>query len=328
MNSETAMNLDSADKRPLTDVAVGIVCAPNGQVLLAQRPPGKPYAGWWEFPGGKFEPGESASEAIARELHEELGLTIVQSMPWLVRQHAYEHARVRLHFRRIEQWQGEPESREGQAFGWRDPIDAQVSPLLPATVPLMRLLTLPSVYAISAAHLLGEPTFLVQLEVALAGGLRLVQLREPGLTEAQFDQLFLTVLALCRQHGALLLINSQHPGRYWAQADGVHLRANDFDLARNLGPDHWVGASCHNQAQLVAAQAAGADFAVLGPVHATESHPLRLPLGWSGFTATTLNSGLPVYALGGLARSELEQARGYGAHGVAMIRGAFAVSPA
>src|SRR5690606_5744619 len=88
------------DARPLVDVAVGLVFDRDGRVLLGRRPAGKPYAGWWEFPGGKVEAGESVAEALARELHEELGLVVRVSDPWIVREHSYPHARVRLHFRR------------------------------------------------------------------------------------------------------------------------------------------------------------------------------------------------------------------------------------
>ena len=132
-----------SDERPLTDVAVGIVFDRDGRVLLGQRPAGKPYAGWWEFPGGKLEPGESVADALARELHEELGIRVLSSRPWIVREHSYPHARVRLHFRQVFHWRGEPVAREGQAFGWTRPDAIAHEPLLPATVPILGMLALP-----------------------------------------------------------------------------------------------------------------------------------------------------------------------------------------
>ena len=95
-------------------VAVGIVFRDDGTVLLGQRLVGKPYAGWWEFPGGKIEAGESVEQALARELNEELGLVVHRSTPWVVRDHVYPHASVRLHFCRVTEWSGTPESREGE----------------------------------------------------------------------------------------------------------------------------------------------------------------------------------------------------------------------
>jgi 8-oxo-dGTP diphosphatase len=120
------------------DVAVGILMKPNGDILLAQRPPGKPYAGYWEFPGGKVEPGESIFDALKREFAEELGLLIGSAEPWCGVEHVYPHAHVRLHFYISRDWQGEPQSLEGQEFAWQGSVD--VAPLLPATIPLIEWL--------------------------------------------------------------------------------------------------------------------------------------------------------------------------------------------
>jgi 8-oxo-dGTP diphosphatase len=120
------------------DVAVGILMQANGDVLLAQRPEGKPYAGYWEFPGGKVEPDESILDALKREFVEELGIEIMDATPWCCVAHRYPHAYVRLYFYISRTWRGEPQSLEGQAFGWQGKVD--VAPLLPATVPLMEWL--------------------------------------------------------------------------------------------------------------------------------------------------------------------------------------------
>ena len=120
------------------DVAVGILIQPNGDVLLAQRPAGKPYAGYWEFPGGKVEPGESIEAALKREFMEELGIDIIEAEPWCGVEHVYAHAHVRLHFYFSKRWRGTPQSLEGQAFAWQGSV--AVAPLLPATVPLLEAL--------------------------------------------------------------------------------------------------------------------------------------------------------------------------------------------
>jgi 8-oxo-dGTP diphosphatase len=117
------------------DVAVGILMQPNGDVLLGQRPEGKPYAGYWEFPGGKVEAGEDIFAALQREFVEELGVHIVDAQAWCGVEYVYEHAHVRLHFYISRQWHGEPQSLEGQAFAWQGEVG--VSPLLPATIPLL-----------------------------------------------------------------------------------------------------------------------------------------------------------------------------------------------
>jgi 8-oxo-dGTP diphosphatase len=120
------------------DVAVGILMKANGDVLLAQRPPGKPYAGYWEFPGGKVEAGESIFDALKREFQEELGLQVQSAEPWCGVEYVYPHAHVRLHFYISRDWQGEPQSLEGQAFSWQGSVG--VAPLLPATIPLIEWL--------------------------------------------------------------------------------------------------------------------------------------------------------------------------------------------
>lgn len=111
----------------------------DGRVLIAQRPEGKSLAGLWEFPGGKLEPGETVEAALARELHEELGIDVQASHRWHVLEHDYPHAYVRLYFCKVTAWHGEPHGREGQAFAWQT-LPAQVSPLLPATIPVLEWL--------------------------------------------------------------------------------------------------------------------------------------------------------------------------------------------
>lgn len=316
------------DPNNIVDVAVGIVTNSDGKVLLGQRPAGKDYAGWWEFPGGKLEAGESVHEALARELSEELDLQINQSTPWLVREHVYEHAHVRLHFRRVIDFDRVPRSQEGQAFTWCDPANVLVEPLLPATVPLMRLLALPKHYAISCAQRLGEQVFLSRLSELLADGLQLVQLREPAMDGQQFDHLFTQVLKQCRDSNALLLVNSVHPEQYWARADGVHWRSKELASLKPVSSAQirkypWTGASCHNAQELVQAGAAGVDFAVLGPVQKTQSHPDATPMGWKRFTQLVGGSPLPVYALGGLGPADVQHAVRFGAQGIGMIQGVF-----
>lgn len=126
--------MSETQARPI-DVAVGILMKPNGDVLLGQRPEGKPYAGYWEFPGGKVDAGESILEALKREFVEELEIEVVSAEEWCGIEHVYEHAHVRLHFFISREWRGEPQSLEGQAFAWQGTVG--VEPLLPATIPLL-----------------------------------------------------------------------------------------------------------------------------------------------------------------------------------------------
>ncbi len=131
-------------QRAVTRVAVGVVFSPDGrQVLFGQRPKGKPYEGWWELPGGKLEAGESVEQALVRELEEELGIRATRVLPWAMLEHDYPHAYVRLHFCRVLAFTGQPSSLEQQAFQWAKRDASDLSPLLPATGPVLRWLALP-----------------------------------------------------------------------------------------------------------------------------------------------------------------------------------------
>jgi 8-oxo-dGTP diphosphatase len=127
---------DAAERIPV-DVAVGVLVDAEGRFLLTSRPEGKVYAGYWEFPGGKLEPGESVEQALRRELHEELGIDIGATQPWKIELMDYPHARVRLHFCKVFDWRGEFQMREGQRMAWQT-LPVTVQPVLPGTIPVLQ----------------------------------------------------------------------------------------------------------------------------------------------------------------------------------------------
>ncbi len=266
---------------PPIDVAVGVVFRGDGAVLLGQRPPGKPYAGWWEFPGGKLEAGETVAQALARELHEELGIEVRACAPWVVREFSYPHARVRLHFRRVTAHVGEPCSREGQAFAWLGPESIDVAPLLPATVPVIAWLRLPAALCASAAATLGEEGFIAALRHGLdAGKVPALLLDEPALAPDAFDRLLRRALPLCRAHRVRVLIGPLHPVSFARAADGALAGRLPADAAgaRALGP--LAAVRLRDPGELHAAAAAGLDFAVLASTSGAlrEAFPEGAPL--------------------------------------------------
>jgi 8-oxo-dGTP diphosphatase len=125
--------------RPVTEVAVGVLLQADGSFLLTSRPAGKVYAGYWEFPGGKLEEGESVAQALQRELHEELGIEALEIQPWKDELVDYPHALVRLNFCKVLRWSGELQMREGQACAWQQ-LPVQMVPVLPGTVPVLQWL--------------------------------------------------------------------------------------------------------------------------------------------------------------------------------------------
>ncbi len=130
---------EGGQNRPVTDVAVGVLIQADGQFLLTSRPQGKVYEGYWEFPGGKFEPGERVVQALRRELLEELGILVDDVQPWKTEVVDYPHALVRLHFCKVTSWSGELQMREAQSFAWQQ-LPVKVTPVLPGTVPVLQWL--------------------------------------------------------------------------------------------------------------------------------------------------------------------------------------------
>jgi 8-oxo-dGTP diphosphatase len=233
----------------------------------------------------------------------------------------YPHATVRLHFYRVYAWRGEPRALEHEAIAWQGPEATDVAPMLPANAPVLRALSLPDEYAITRIGELGEGVFFPLLEARLRKGLGLVQLREKNLSREALKALAVRVLALARARGAKVLVNSDIALAREIGADGVHLTALQLGDGRPDVP--WCGASCHSVDELRRAEALGADFVVLGPVRATPSHPGSTPLGWDRFREIAAGAAIPVYALGGVVPTDMERAKDCGAHGLAMVRGAW-----
>jgi 8-oxo-dGTP diphosphatase len=306
----------------IVEVAAAVMLRADGAFLLAQRPQGKPYAGWWEFPGGKVERGEPAALALARELQEELGIEVRRAYPWVTRLYAYPHATVRLNFFRVLEWRGEPHPREDQAIAWQRLDATMLEPMLPANAPVLASLRLPAEYGITHAASVGRAAMLEQLRKRLAGGLKLVQVREPGLDEASRNAFTTQVIGLARGYGCKVMVKSAFPG-----ADGIHFSAADLLRLDKRPGVALAAASCHSRQELERAMRLELDFAVLGPVKRTASHGHGSPLGWRGFAELAGGTSIPVYAIGGLTHADLEDAWSAGAHGIAMIRGSWDQSP-
>jgi len=300
----------------VVEVAAAVIQRADGAFLLARRPAGKVYAGYWEFPGGKVETGEAAEHALARELHEEIGIDACTAYPWITRVYAYPHATVRLNFFRVTAWKGDPHPREEQAIAWQRFGAPLVEPMLPANAPVLAALALPHEYAITDAENRGREPMLAKIRERLGAGLKLIQVRDKELPRR--EEFARSVLRLAHRHGARVLLNGGP-----AIGDGVHYTAAQLMSLRERPRGILGAASCHDAAELERAMALELDFAVLGPVRPTASHPSARVLGWDGFARLARGASIPVYAIGGVQRADLETAWRAGAHGLAMISGAW-----
>jgi 8-oxo-dGTP diphosphatase len=223
----------------------------------------------------------------------------------------------------VTAWSGELHPHEGQQFAWQHLPDISVAPVLPANAPILRALELPPLYAISNAAELGVEEFLRRLQIALDGGLRLLQLREKHLARNALRELAQRVVALAHARGARVLLNGDVALAQETEADGLQLTSNQLAELKERPAVDWCAASCHNADELRRAEALGCDFALLSPVLPTQSHPGVPHLGWENFAAIAAGSSIPVYALGGLNHDDMQAAWRHGAHGVALLRQAW-----
>ncbi|WP_153115783.1 Nudix family hydrolase [Rhodocyclus tenuis] len=338
-NSPAAGTTTPTPSADIVEVAAAVILRTNSagarEFLLAQRPPGKVYAGYWEFPGGKVEPGETMRQALDRELVEELGIEVTQATPWLTREFVYPHATVRIRFFRVEAWRGGIAPIEHSGFAWLTPgAPSPVEPILPANGPILRALELPARLLITNAAENSVDGELARLARALGdrsaatasaheGRACLVQVRDKELPAAERQRLAAGVVALARQHsGVRVLINDDAALARSVGADGAHLPAARLLAKDAVRPDFpLVGASCHSAAELARAAELGCDFAVLGPVLPTPTHSEAAGCGWEAFAQLAARSPLPIYALGGMREEMLATACAHGAQGIALMRG-------
>lgn len=302
-----------------TQVVAGILRDSQGRVLLAQRPAGKDWAGYWEFPGGKVNPGEGATQALARELEEELGIR-AQIGRGLI---SIPYRNIVLDVYEINSYRGRLRSLEGQSLALASLTDIDPQRLPPADRPVISALRLPDRYLITPVPTgTDHAGFLAGLENALRAGVRLVQLRLPGWTREAVAPLARAVRDCCATHDARLLLHADWQLAELLGLDGVHLPARvaaGLD-ERPIGPDRWLAVSCHNADEISHAAAIGADFITVSPVEPTPSHPDSVSLGWQRASALIAGAPMPVYVLGGMGPIDIGTAQRGGAQGIAAIR--------
>jgi 8-oxo-dGTP diphosphatase len=315
--------MESVEQCPAVQVAVGVVRNGRGEILIARRHDHLHQGGLWEFPGGKVEPRETVAAALKRELCEELAITVERATPLIKIRHSYGDRRVLLDVWRVDAYRGDPRGQEGQPILWVSPAQLNAFEFPAANRPIVAAARLPEFYPIVDGGLAEAEALFAKLERLCQTGHTLAQWRVRGADDAAYLKLTRRAVEYCRPRGLGLLLNAD-PGRVMPTgAAGVHLNSRRLLglTQRPLPPDSWVAASCHNLAEIRQAEQTGVDFVVLSPVLATPSHPDGQPLGWDRFGALADSANAPVFALGGMTRDHLAQARQAGAQGVAGIRG-------
>lgn len=303
-------------------VAAAVIRGQDGRILIARRADDQHQGGLWEFPGGKVEAGEAVRDALDRELQEELGIRPSAARPLIQVRHDYPDKQVLLDVWDVSAFLGEPHGAEGQPLAWVEPRQLVDYAFPAANQPIVAAARLPDSYLITPEGL--QPQALLQgVREALAAGIRLIQLRAPGMFDAQYRDLAVDIQGLCAGKAQLML---KGPLEWLGDfpAAGWHLTAEQLRTyaagGRPFPTARWLAASCHGAEELALAARMEVDFVTLSPLQATQTHPQAQPLGWAQAGELLQGFNRPAYLLGGVGAADVEQAWSVGAQGVAGIR--------
>lgn len=309
----------------IVHVAVAVIVNERNEVCISLRHKDAHQGDLWEFPGGKIEADESVSQALSREIKEELGLVITDTRPLITIPHKYKDRKVCLHVQKVLSYRGEATGLEGQDVKWVT-IDKLSSYDFPtANEPIINAIQLPDKYLITGKFE-SEDDYSKKLSAALDSGIKLVQLRlkSGDLTDKSAKSIIQQSSTLCRQAGAKLLINI--PENILNNIDlaevefcGFHADSRKLKTLDERPEGLLFSASCHNVEELAKARKLQADFVVLSPVQKTASHPEMDAMGWENFTSIVEECEFPVFALGGVSDKDRDKAWRHGAQGVAAI---------
>ncbi|KMM80015.1 Nudix family hydrolase [Pseudomonas deceptionensis] len=303
-------------------VAAAVIRGTNGKILIARRADTQHQGGLWEFPGGKVEAGESVEAALGRELKEELGIVVEAARPLIKVLHDYPDKHVLLDVWEVSAFSGEPHGAEGQPLAWVSPRELADYAFPEANQPIVAAARLSDQYLITPDEL-ETPQLLRGIQKAVAGGIKLVQLRAPNGYDPKYRDLAVDATGLCAGKAQLML---KGPLEWLGDfpSAGWHLTAAQLrkyaPKGRPLAKDRWLAASCHNAEELALAEQMDVDFVTLSPVLPTLTHPDAQPLGWEQAQQLIASFSKPVFLLGGLGPDDRQQAWDIGAQGVAGIR--------
>ncbi len=307
--------------KPLT-VVVAVIQNEHGQVLISQRAKHAHQGGLWEFPGGKVEQAESSQHALRRELLEEVNISIESAKPLLKINHHYPDLFVCLDVYSVTHYQGEAMGMEGQAIKWVDISHLENLAFPMANKAIIKSLMLPRYYPIVDESIGSADQMLAHLMGLIEQGYSMIQWRAKSLDTRAYKAITKKALVLSRERNVTLFLNTSIDMAMALSAQAVHLNTQTIkNLTADLPENMLYAASCHSGEDIKQAHSLGALFAVLSPVCRTESHPEARALGWVNFGSMAGKLAMPIFALGGLALTDLETAVMNNGYGISGIRG-------
>ncbi len=297
---------------------VGVLRNNSGQILIAKRQDHQFMAGFWELPGGKIEGNENIEQTIIRELDEELGIEVVDLSLHQTMQHTYNDRIIELTICNIDRFKKTPAGIEGQQIAWVDIYKLHTYELLPTMKSFINSITLPNKYWITPSSNHQSDEWLAKFDEKMTQDIELIQLR----SKIQLESSFIAELHnKCLQHNVKLLLNTVEKSFNEAYCDGWHITTGEM-LKLNKRPcdeDKLLGASTHDLIEALKAQEIGADFVVISPVQATQTHPDTIPIGWEKAKEVVDKLNIPVYFLGGMGSDDLDETLRLGAQGIAGV---------
>jgi 8-oxo-dGTP diphosphatase len=303
-------------------VAAAVIRGDDGKILITRRAATQHQGGLWEFPGGKVESGETPQAALARELFEELGIQVSACRPLIKVNHDYNDKQVLLDVWEVSSFSGEPHGAEGQPLAWVTARELGQYDFPAANRAIVAAASLPSQYLITPGEL-ETPVLLRGMQKAIAGGIKLLQLRAPNGYDPQYRDLAVDAAGLCAGKAQLMLKGplewlGDFPSAGW-HLTSAQLRKYAAK-GRPFPKERWLAASCHDAEEIELAKQIDADFITLSPLQPTQTHPHAQPLGWARAGELIEGFDRPVYVLGGVAPQDQQRAHELGAQGVAGIR--------